>query len=270
MPELPEMETYRTRLLQTVVHKPIEHVEILREKTINVSPADFIRRVRGRQITDVTRRGKHLVFWLDSGDALLLHLMLGGWLYFGNSRDTPSHRSQVILSLPHDEQLFFLGLRLGFLHLLTGDELAAKLADLGPEPLDAAFTETAFTTALKTKRGPIKFALVNQHCMAGIGNCYADEICFTAGVLPLKPVIGLQPNERARLYQAMHTALTRAISYGGYMEFPFSKTDESTGGYNEHCLVYDRGGEPCLTCGQPITQTAHAKRKVFYCSHCQQ
>lgn len=269
MPELPEMEVYRRLLSQTVLNKPVVEVEIRRERTVNVPMDEFIRRVNGRTIRVIRRRGKHLLFHLDSDDVLLLHLMLGGWMYYGDRLDTPSHQSQVVLTFADGQQLFFQGLRLGYLHIYPGYEVQSKMSEFGPEPLDPQFTVSEFQRILQTKRGPVKFALANQHTLAGIGNCYSDEACFEAGILPIKTALALSEAEAAKLYEALQVVLPRAISLGGYMEFPYYRGDLFTGGYNHHCLVYDRGNEPCIRCKTPITHTMHNRRKVFYCAHCQ-
>lgn len=263
------METYKSLLTQSVVGMPVLSVEIRRERTINVEPDQFTEHVIGRQITHIRRRAKHIVFHLNAPYVLVVHLMLGGWMYFGSADDVPKHESQVILSFAGGRKLFFQGLRLGYLHLLTYPQLEEKFRGLGPEPLADDFTEAMFEKVLRRKRGVLKTALVDQHCIAGIGNCYSDEICYEAGVLPLRRVQDVPSTTISALYRAMHAVLERAISFGGYMEFPFCQGDELTGGYNDHCLVYDRGNEPCLRCGHLVIQTSHQKRKVFYCPHCQ-
>ncbi|WAH36933.1 DNA-formamidopyrimidine glycosylase family protein [Alicyclobacillus dauci] len=176
MPELPEMETYRSLLLQTVVNQRVTVAHVQREKSINVPVTEFKRRVEGRRIGNITRRGKHILFWLDSQDILLLHLMLGGWMYYGTMADKPDHDSQVDLTLENDHTLFFLGLRLGYLHVIDMPSLTERLRDMGPEPLDPAFTADDLRTALTHKRGSLKSALTDQHCISGIGNRYSDEI----------------------------------------------------------------------------------------------
>ncbi|GMA63626.1 endonuclease VIII [Alicyclobacillus fastidiosus] len=252
MPELPEMETYKSLLTQTVVGMPVLSAEIRRQRTINIAPDQFVQQVTGRQITHVRRRAKHIVFHLDAPYVLVVHLMLGGWMYYGSTEDVPKHESQVILSFANGRKLYFQGLRLGYLHLLTYAQLEEKFKDLGPEPFEQIFTEAVFQQVLRRKRGVLKAALVDQHCIAGIGNCYSDEICHEAGVLPLRRVHDIQPETIAALHRAMHAVLERAISFGGYMEFPFFQGDEFTGRYNDQCLVYDRGNEPCLRCGHLI------------------
>lgn len=268
MPELPEMENYRRLLHERVVGRPITDVQVEREKTINLPVPDFATHLRGNSFTAIERRGKHLLFHLQSGRVLLLHLMLGGFLYWGTEEDKLDRTAQVALSTGA-RILYFHGLRLGYLHLLTREEADERMSHLGPEPLDPSFTADAFSRLLKQKRSALKSAWVDQHLLAGIGNCYADEICFRARILPLRRIPTLSPEDIGRLYEAMRTLLPEAIRYGGYMETPLFREDRLTGGYNERCLVYDRGNEPCPRCGHPITQDVWSSRKVFYCPHCQ-
>jgi len=268
MPELPELETYRTLLSERIVGKTISAVEVSREKTINVAPDLFEKSLLGTKCNSINRRGKHLIFRLATGQALLLHLMLGGFMYYGSKEDKLQRTAQVTLTFGRD-QLFFHGLRLGFLHLLNEAELLRELSNLGPEPFDPTFTLSRFDQMLGSKKGALKSALVDQQFIAGIGNCYADEICFAAGVLPKRKIPTLSLGEVAALYQAISNVLQEATRLGGYMERPLYHGDSFTGGYNVNCKVYDRPNEPCLRCGHPIVQDELSSRKVFYCPQCQ-
>lgn len=268
MPELPEMETCRQLLGRQLTGLMITEAEINREKSINVPPAEFIRQVQNSTIISIDRRAKHLIFRLSSGKNLLLHLMLGGWMYLGNDEDNPDRTKQVILSFG-SRKLYFIGLRLGYLHLLTAQELEKEFEELGPEPLDPGFTAASFAQLLEKKRGMLKTSLVNQHFIAGIGNCYSDEICHQAGLLPMRKIEELSEMEKSRLYPAMKTVFANAIQSGGYMDEPLFKGDLITGGYNERCMVYDREGESCLRCGSRIVKEEISSRKTFYCPGCQ-
>jgi formamidopyrimidine-DNA glycosylase len=268
MPELPEMETYRNQLNERIAGSQITAVEVTREKTINVSVDDFLRIVKGRTIVRVERRAKMLLFRLDNGFTLLLHLMLGGSMFYGTETEAPDRTAQVVLAFG-SRKLYFHGLRLGYLHLYNEAELNEKLAKLGPDPMDPYFGVEAFVARLKRSRGVLKSTLTDQSAIAGIGNCYSDELCFTAAIRPLRRLADMTAAELHTLYTAMHSTLAEAIRYGGYMESPFVAGDTRTGGYNDRCKVYDRGGEPCYRCGTPITKTESNSRKVFYCEGCQ-
>ncbi|REE80056.1 DNA-(apurinic or apyrimidinic site) lyase [Paenibacillus taihuensis] len=276
MPEYPEMEHYRKMLAERISGQPIVKVAVTREKSINVPVETFEQELIGRTVWFVERRGKMLLFHLDNGKRLLLHLMLGGTIRYesnipqddGTMPERADRSVQVTIGFPLGD-LCFIGLRLGYLHLLSVKEANARLADLGPEPFDKWLTLPKFIERFKGKRGSLKTAFVEQRVIAGIGNCYADEIAFVAGVKPAARISDIDSETWERIYNAMHSTLERAVGYGGYMELPLTNNDTVTGGYNEHCLVYDRGGEPCVNCGTPITQEELNSRKVFYCSNCQ-
>ncbi|MCK9905378.1 hypothetical protein MXD63_35995, partial [Frankia sp. Cpl3] len=176
--------------------------------------------------------------------------------------------AQVILGF-QEKRLFFHGLRLGYLHLLSEEQAAAELAHLGPEPLALDFSEQRFREIAARKKGTLKNALVDQSFLSGIGNCYSDEICFAAGLLPKRKLQELGVLQISSLYQAICHVLQEAIRYGGYMQPSLFQADRLTGGYNDRCLVYDRANEPCVRCGNAITKDEISSRKTFYCRRCQ-
>ncbi len=269
MPEWPEMEHYRTQLSSLLGGKRITGVVVNREGSINEPPEAFANALANRTILFVERRGKHLLFHLDDGNRLLLHLMLGGWMYYGTDGPKEDSRFQVIIRLFDGNSLYFGGLRLGHLHLVSAKTALEQMKQLGPEPFDPRLTLEAFRKLFSGKRGRLKTALTDQKFIAGIGNCYSDEICFEAKLHPASSIPDLDAAAIDRLYDAMRKVLLEAKEAGGYMEHPLTENDTVTGGYNSRCLVYDRGGEACGVCGHEITQETLASRKMFYCPQCQ-
>ncbi|WP_379126898.1 Fpg/Nei family DNA glycosylase [Paenibacillus sp. sgz500958] len=268
MPELPEMENYRKLLSQHIINVPITGVTVNREKTINVETEVFTQALLGARVVFVERRAKYILFHLHDGRRLLLHLMLGGLLFFGTEEERPERSTQVELTFG-DRILYFMGLRLGFLHLVSVKEGEAVMGKLGPELLDRRMTPQRFTELLRKRRGALKSTLVNQHVFAGIGNCYADEIAYEARLLPTTLIQGLTPDSIARLYESTRKVLTEATEIGGYMEMPFMTGDTVTGSYNDKYKVYDREGEACLRDGGTIVKAELSGRKIFYCPNCQ-
>ncbi|KGE17330.1 Fpg/Nei family DNA glycosylase [Paenibacillus wynnii] len=268
MPELPEMENYRRLLSQHIINVPITGVTVNREKTINVETNVFAEALLGARVVFVERRAKYILFHLYDGRRLLLHLMLGGMLFYGTEEERPERSTQVELAFG-DHILYFIGLRLGYLHLVSVKEGEALMGKLGPELLDRRMTLERFEELLKKRRGALKTTLVNQHVFAGIGNCYADEIAYEAKLLPTVLIQTLTKDSIARLYEAVRKVLTEATDTGGYMEIPFMTGDTVTGAYNDQCKVYDREGEPCLRGGGTIVKVELSGRKVFYCPDCQ-
>jgi len=268
MPEWPEMERYREILNRRITARTITDVTINRPKSINVPEATFHEQLLGNCVTTVTRRAKHLLFRLGTGQYLLLHLMLGGWIYLGTDEDSPDRTKQVIIAFD-EVKLYFIGLRLGYLHLLSLQQMQEKLADLGPEPFDPVFQIAEFVERLRRKKGTLKSILVDQKFISGIGNCYSDEICFEAGLRTDRRSTELSDDEVRALYAAIRPVLSRAAHFGGYMDDPMFAGDIRTGGYNDHLLVYDRAGLPCRRCGTPVEELEVSSRKSFLCPHCQ-
>jgi formamidopyrimidine-DNA glycosylase len=269
MPELPEMENYKNLLMQRIQNRQISNVEIGRGKSINIPADQFKDLINNHTVKNVTRRAKHLLFHLDNDVVLLLHLMLGGWMFYGTEEEKPDRTVQIRLSFG-DQHLYFIGLRLGYLHLYKGIEGARKeLDDLGPEPLDPEFTVEQFIDLASRRRGSLKTTLVNQSFLSGIGNCYSDEMCFHAALLPDRKFNELSEHETSQLFQSMQFILKDAVNSGGYMEEPLLIRDNLTGGYNSKCRVYDREGEPCTRCGNLIIKDEISSKKTFYCGNCQ-
>ncbi|MFC0214695.1 Fpg/Nei family DNA glycosylase [Paenibacillus chartarius] len=270
MPELPEMEHYRRALFPLVAGKPITTVRVEREKTVNVPPDAFCRLVLGGVMSTVERRAKHLLFPLSSGLTLHLHLMLGGSMFYGTEEQKPDRSAQVTLGFADGKQLYFHGLRLGYLHIHDPAALQEALGKLGPDPFDPSLTPQRFAELLRRKRGTLKSVLVDQAAVvSGIGNCYSDEICFAAGLLPTRRTGELDAGETRSLYDAMRHVLRTATERGGYMDVPLFAGDTLTGGFDPLCAVYDRKGEPCIRCGSPIAFAEVNSRKCFFCTQCQ-
>lgn len=268
MPELPEMETYRQLLTPRLTGKAITNVLIDREKSVNLPADEFRRAITGLRVLGVSRRAKHLLIHLDRDLVLVLHLMLGGAMVWGPPQDRPDRTVQVELVFG-PESLYFIGLRLGYLHLYRSREADAHLEKLGPEPLDPSFGEKELRHALGRKRGYLKPALVDQGVLSGIGNCYSDEICFAAGILPQRRMESMDDADWSRFYSSMKSTLAEAVSFGGYMDVPLFRGDTLTGGFDERCRVYDREGEPCPRCGTLIARVDFASKKSYSCPGCQ-
>lgn len=269
MPELPEMETYKILLRKQLAGSTITNTIINREKSINI-PADmFIAKLQNLQVTSIVRRAKYLVFQLSNGYGLLLHLMLGGWMFYGKQDEKPNRTVQVQLSFG-ENHLYFIGLRLGYLHLLAIEQIEQELLDLGPEPLDANFSLDTFLNLTTKRKGALKTTLVNQKYLAGIGNRYSDEILWHAALFPERRMTELNQDEKVRLFQSIRFTLQDAIQSGGYMDEPVFHGDAITGGYRNKMNVHGRQGQACKRCGSTVRLMEIASRKTFYCPNCQQ
>ncbi|MCR2822248.1 bifunctional DNA-formamidopyrimidine glycosylase/DNA-(apurinic or apyrimidinic site) lyase [Lederbergia panacisoli] len=268
MPELPEMETYKLLLQQKIGGQTITDVVINREKSINTSTADFSRQVLNQKIETIDRRAKYLIFQMQNGCCLLLHLMLGGWMFYGREEEKPNRTVQVQLSFG-EHHLYFIGLRLGYLHFLSRELLEQELQNIGPEPLNPNFSIDAFLLALKGRRGGLKTTLINQEFIAGIGNRYSDEILWHAQLLPDRKIHDLDRDQNVRLFDSIRFTLQQAIKNGGYMSERLFNGDSKTGGYKNMMYVHDEEGNPCKRCGSSIVKAEISSRKTFYCENCQ-
>ncbi|AYV70672.1 Fpg/Nei family DNA glycosylase [Bacillus sp. PK3-056] len=268
MPELPEMENYKILLNKLITTQPITSIAVNREKSINITKQSFENQLVNTTILRVERRAKHLLFYLNNQKVLLLHLMLGGWMFFGTEKEKPNRTIQIQLTFG-ENHLYFIGLRLGYLHLLTLEECKERLNDLGPDPIEPHFTENSFQNIINSRKGTIKLKLVDQHFISGIGNCYSDEICFDAQILPTRKLEDLKEMELNELYNSILKILRAATHMGGYMEHLLYIGDKKTGGYDKLCKVYDREGEICPRCQHKIVFIKVSSKKCFYCPGCQ-
>lgn len=269
MPELPEMENYKSLLHEKVLDQTITNLVINREKSINVSVEQFKQNVLNQKIIGVERRAKYLVFHLQSDSSLLLHLMLGGWMFYGKDEDKPNRTVQVQLSFG-DYHLYFIGLRLGYLYLLSPEMVEKEFCKIGPEPLDPNFSLDTFLQLLKDRRGGLKTTLINQEFVAGIGNRYSDEILWQAKISPSMKTNELAHDQKVRLYNSIKFVLQQGIQYGGYMDEPFFRGDSQTGQYEKIMNVHNREGRTCPRCGTSIVKKEISARKTYYCPNCQQ
>ncbi|MDI3279932.1 MAG: bifunctional DNA-formamidopyrimidine glycosylase/DNA-(apurinic or apyrimidinic site) lyase [Bacillota bacterium] len=272
MPELPEVETIR-RDLTPLAGRTITDVEVLWPGAIK-APAlrEFGERVRGQRITGVERRGKHLILCLASGEELIFHLRLTGRLVLTPAEQEPGRHTRAVFFLDEGEALHFADVRkFGTIHLVKAGERQAvsSLAGLAPEPLSEEFTLDWFRSALARRRGPIKGALLDQAVVAGMGNIYADEALFRAGLRPDRPVPELASAEVERLWEAIRAVLAEGIRLRGTSVRDYVDGRGEPGGFQKVLSVYGRKGQPCRRCGAPLQRMRVAGRGTTFCPHCQ-
>jgi formamidopyrimidine-DNA glycosylase len=280
MPELPEVETIARDLRPQLAGRRIETVQLTRDPAIRrrlvryPNATKFVRSLRGRTIRSVERRGKYLVMPLDqNGQRLVVHLGMTGHLRVWEPEETPvkhTHFRALLdsgLELRYDDPRQFGRLLLG-----TQEELVAARAfpaKLGPEPIHGDLTEAEFDRIVKSRRRPIKSALLDQSFLAGVGNIYADEACFRAGIRPSRWTHRLTARERRALYSSIQEVLENSIAARGSSIINYVDAFGVRGGNQEKLLVYGRSGEPCVTCGTPLQGTRLAGRGTVYCRKCQ-
>ncbi len=264
MPELPEVETIVKGLRGPLVGRTFTNVVITWPNTIKTPLAELQSRLPGQRIEAITRRGKYLQFHLSGGDTLLIHLKMSGDLLVEPASEPTHQHVRTIFGLDNNHQLRFKDMRkFGRVYLV--DDPGQVVGKLGPEPLADDFTGEDFKALFQRRKGRLKPLLLNQEFIAGLGNIYADESCFLAGLDPRRQVDTLSAAELDKLYQAIRQSLKRGIMHKG------ASLDEvyRGGEFQDHFQVYGRTNEPCLTCGQPIQRLVLGGRSTHFCTRCQ-
>jgi formamidopyrimidine-DNA glycosylase len=280
MPELPEVETVARDLRPLIVGATIIGARCSWARTLRThTPEAFAEAVAGRQIEAVGRRAKLVVVDLSGDAALTIHLKMTGQLFVVPADSPVDPYVRLVLELADGRDIRFRDIRkFGKVGLygrdpVTGELVAevggaAVFAAFGPEPLDPAFTLRDFRRRLRRRSGRLKPLLLDQSFVAGIGNIYADEALWTARLHPLRTAGTLHPADERRLYEALRTILAEAIERRGSSIDDYTAPD-GDGSMQERLQVYQRTGEPCPRCGQPIKRIVIGARSTHFCSWCQ-
>ncbi len=272
MPELPEVETIRRQLAPHVEGRVVERLEVrdVARLTQPLSPEAVVYAVQGRRIERLDRRGKYFIFVCEDEVFLLVHLRMTGNLLLDPAPDTPYQRAVFTLDDGHVLR-FCDPRRFGTFELALGlDALDAFFAGrLGIEPLGEELSGPSLRALSRGRRAPVKAFLLDQRHVAGVGNIYADEALFRAGVHPLRPAGTLKPAQYDLLAQAVKDVLEAGIDAGGSTIDDFRHPDGVSGSFQHRFLVHLRRDEPCHTCGTTITKLVAAGRGTYVCESCQ-
>jgi formamidopyrimidine-DNA glycosylase len=271
MPELPEVETIRRQLAPHLQGRTILDVEILDPRwTRPLPPEPTEDELRGAVIERVGRSGKYLVWTLSDDRYLLLHLRMTGALLFDPPGDPPHTRVRFTLDGGH-RLLYVDPRRFGTGHLLFGDLArdAYLSMRLGVEPFTPEFTAAHLRRLARGRKAPVKTFVLDQRRIAGVGNIYADEALFRAGVHPLRPAGRLTDPQWARLREGIEDALAAGIEAKGASIDDFRHVDGARGSFQDRFLVHRREGEPCPRCGREIRKIVVGGRGTYVCEHCQ-
>ena len=262
MPELPEVETV-VRSIAPLVGRRIVSAEFRCRRVLRGGdPRAMAARIRGRRIAGVRRYGKFILLSLDGGGYLVVHLGMTGRLLLGGPEGKHTH---AILTLDRGVLLYDDSRQFGCLQF--SEEFPERVAKLGPEPLEVPFQD--FAAALKRRKTRIKALLLNQSFLRGLGNIYADEALFRAGIHPLAAAARLRSDRARRLHEAIIAVLTEAIAAGGSSISDYVDAQGRKGFFQLSHRVYRRTGEPCLVCGTPIRRVLVAQRSSHFCPQCQ-
>jgi len=271
MPELPEVETTRRGVEPYVCGVRVSALCIHEPRLRWPVAGDMPSRVAGTRIVAVRRRAKYLLFQLDSGDSLLLHLGMSGSLRVLPA-DTPRLKHDHIDVLLESGKVLRFNdpRRFGSLHCISGDEsLHPLLRNLGPEPLEAAFDQAHLWKATRGRRVAIKLLIMNAAIVVGVGNIYASEALFHAGIRPGRQAKGLSRDEVQKLIAAIKEVLAMAVRVGGTTLRDYVGADGKPGYFRQKLFVYERAGEPCRYCEEPIRHRVLGQRATYWCNRCQ-
>jgi len=269
LPELPEVETIINEIRPSLLGQRIRSVEILVPGTIAApSPAEFVEGMKDREIVEIVRRGKFLVFRLDNGLSWIVHLRMTGALLVKQESEIPEKFIRIIIRLEGGIAIHFRDVRRFGRMWLTRDE-SSVTGRLGREPLSPDFTPVVLAEILKNRETSVKQVIMDQGRIAGIGNMYADEALYEARLHPLQPAGSLTEDEIARLYESIQKVLRRGIHNKGASTDTYLRPSGTKGEAQTEFQVAHRKGEECPVCGGPIERIVVGQRGTFFCPLCQ-
>ena len=272
MPELPEVETLRRSLVKKVKGKKIVDLTITLPKMVRrfISWKDLIQRVRGNTVVAIKRRGKSLLFILDTSDVLIIRLGMTGQLIWSSQKRpvTVDKYTHIIIHFEKDERVLFRDVRQFGEAYLAEKRNVENILKMGAEPLRKDFTPDILGTIISSTV-KIKNLLMDQRRIAGIGNIYSDEILFEAGIHPLKKACSLRRTELIKLHKAIGLVLHEAIACKGDTFSDYRTLSGGQGTYQHFHRVYQREGESCRRCSESIVRVKLSGRSCHYCPGCQ-
>jgi formamidopyrimidine-DNA glycosylase len=273
VPELPEVETVRTKLEPALVGRAFEAVEIYDARlTRPFDPVEVAAELAGERVHSVERRGKYLVVRFESGLVLLVHLrMTGSFVYFRGDVAAADPHIRAVVTIDDGSAVAYRDVRrFGTWLVLARDEVDAYLdLRVGVEPLARAFSPARLARRLAGRRAPIKAALLDQRTVAGMGNIYADEALWRARINPRRPAGELRLEEVEALHRSIRRALHAGIDRQGATLRDYRLPGGEAGRMQVEFKVYGRGGDPCSRCGAPIEKIRLAGRGTWFCPSCQ-
>lgn len=275
LPELPEVETVRRGLVPVFEGRVLARVVQRRANLRTPFPDDFAARLTGRRVVAMRRRAKYMLWDLDDGWTLIVHLGMSGRMVLGDAwPETPGPHDHVIFAADDGRVAVFSDpRRFGLMDLTPTDRLDVHplLAGLGPEPLSNAFSGPTLAARMAGRKTPLKAALLDQKIVAGLGNIYVAEALFVAGLHPTRLAGDVTAAEAEALAQAVRAVLERAVAAGGSTLRDYVQANGELGYFQHDFAVYDREGEPCGACDCDVAATGGVRRIVqsgrstFFC-----
>ena len=272
MPELPEVETVRRALVPAMEGRRIAAAHVGRPDLRWPLPDRLAERLTGRTVGPLSRRGKFLLLSLDAGETMLMHLGMSGSVRIHDSPPPIGKHDHMMLEMAGGADARWIVFndprRFGWIDLFSSDS-HPMLRGMGPEPLGNAFSAASLMNGLASRRGPVKTALLDQRLVAGIGNIYACEALFGAGLSPRRRAHTIGPRRAERLASSIRDVLQRAIEDGGTSLRDHVQPGGEIGYFVQRLSVYGREGQPCHHCGATIRSLVQSARSSFYCPDCQ-
>jgi len=270
MPELPEVETSRRGIKPHIINKKVKNV-IIRHKSLRWPiPTTMKKQLVGQVIQEVKRRGKYILLYTSAG-TVILHLGMSGSLRILKKSVTPEKHDHFDIVFSNNKVLRLRDpRRFGAVLWSKTDPLLHKLLiNLGPEPLSDAFSAEYLYKSSRTRKVAIKTYLMNSHVVVGVGNIYANESLFAAGINPKRTANKISLKSYQKLVPEIKSILKKSIEQGGTTLKDFINEDGKPGYFQQTLCVYGRTSEPCIKCGHSIKQITQAQRSTFYCTTCQ-
>jgi len=270
MPELPEVETIRRDLEKLIVGKKVLNIETNSPKQVQPSLEAVRKAIVGTTIKKIQRKAKILQIFFSNSTIIIVHLKLTGRLLVREKGDREDDWQHITLSLSGGKELRFADARkFGWFRLLKDEkELQKIFKEFGPEPFDD-LTLPVFEKILGSTIRPVKVVLMDQRRISGVGNIYASEALFLAGIDPKRPANKISPTEVKKLYDSLEKVLKLGLRYRGSSDNDYLDALGHKGSYQEHFLVYSRQGQKCPTCSGLIKRIVLGGRGTFHCSRCQ-
>jgi formamidopyrimidine-DNA glycosylase len=271
MPELPEVETTRLGILPHVEGERVKEV-IVRRRDLRQAVPDSLAEIEGKKITGVSRRAKYLIVHFTDCHHVIIHLGMSGSLRIADPAAEFRTHDHIALTLSTGKQLRYHDpRRFGIVtHFIADDPLTHPLfANLGPEPLEGNFDAITLKQALHHLQRPIKLAIMDNAIVVGVGNIYASESLFHAGIRPTTPASKLTLPRLRKLVASIQNVLHHSIAQGGTTLRDFLRENGEPGYFRQELFVYEREGQPCRKCGTVITKIIQGQRSTYFCRKCQ-
>jgi len=271
MPELPEVETIVRGLRKKLLGKTVLLVSLLRPSLLEgESLKNFAPVLKGQKLIEIQRRGKFIIMQFSKGHSLITHLRMTGKYLVLDRDHLPDKYTRMLIEFTDGSALHYSDQRaLGRLCLLRPGKKHKSVDKLGADPFDPDFNLDLFSKLLTSVNRELKDALLDQKLIAGIGNIYASEICFGAGINPFRRTIDLTGRQLRRLHRATIKILTKAVELCGTTFSDYRDVENATGRFQNFLKVYMKQGQPCSCCGKKIIRTKQKQRSTFYCARCQ-